>query len=208
MESALRVARDLKLIETFRWEPSGFVRLLAHLARMERSAAGLRIGFDGAAIARALEPVAGEGAQRVRLTLAVDGTPEVSFAPLGPAKSEWAVRVAAERLDSGDPWLRLKTTKRERYDTARAALPAGVDEALLLNERDEVCEGTITSVFVDLGEGLVTPPVACGLLPGVLRAELLANGACREAVVLASDLSRARLYVGNSLRGLISARLV
>ena len=62
-------------------------------------------------------------------------------------------------------------------------LPAGVDEAVLLNERGEVCDGTITSVFVDRGGGLVTPPLGCGLLPGVLRGEMLARGACREAVL-------------------------
>ncbi|HRO13059.1 aminotransferase class IV, partial [Amaricoccus sp.] len=90
----------------------------------------------------------------------------------------------------------------------RAALPTGVDEAVLLNERGEVAEGTITSVFLDLGDGLVTPPLAAGALPGVLRAELLATGACREERVPGAALGRGRLFVGNSLRGLIPARLV
>jgi 4-amino-4-deoxychorismate lyase len=208
VEGALRPRGDFRLIETFRWEPAaGFVRLPAHLARLARGAAALGIRCERAVVERALASVGGEEPLRVRLTLALDGTPEVTAGPLGPARAEWTLRVAGERLASGDPWLRLKSSERRRHDAARAALPAGVDEALLLNERGEVCEGTIANVFADLGDGIVTPPIACGLLPGVLRAELLAQGVCREAVVRPADLERARLYVGNSLRGLIPARL-
>ncbi len=69
------------------------------------------------------------------------------------------------------------------------------------NERDEVCDGTITTVFFDRGHGMRTPPVTSGLLPGVLRADL----ACPEEVLLARDLPRVRLWVGNALRGLIPA---
>ena len=79
---------------------------------------------------------------------------------------------------------------------------------LFANERGELCEGAITSVFFDVGEGLCTPPAVCGLLPGILRSALLEQGACREAVLQASDLSAARLWVGNSLRGMIEAVLV
>ena len=180
MESALRGphAAGLRLIETFRWEPgAGFVRLEAHLARMEAGAAALGFHFDREAIDRALAGVAGPAPLRLRLTLGADGAAEATVGPLGPASPVWTVALAGERLRSDDPWLRVKTTRRQVYDAARAGLAAGVDEALFLNERGEVCEGTITSVFADLGDGLLTPPLACGLLPGVLRAELLARGA-------------------------------
>ena len=89
------------------------------------------------------------------------------------------------------------------HDGVRATLPDAVDEALFLNERDEVCEGTITNLFFDRGQGLRTPPLGCGLLPGVLRAEL----SCPEEVLLAKDLGLVQLWVGNALRGLIPARL-
>jgi 4-amino-4-deoxychorismate lyase len=46
-----------------------------------------------------------------------------------------------------------------------------------------------------------TPPLSCGLLPGVLRAEL----ACAEEILRAEDLPQVRLWVGNALRGLIPA---
>jgi 4-amino-4-deoxychorismate lyase len=111
--------------------------------------------------------------------------------------------LADARLDSADPWLRHKTTRRALYDRVRATLADAVDEALFLNERDEVCEGTITNLFFDRGQGLRTPPLGCGLLPGVLRTEL----SCPEEVLLAKDLGLVQLWVGNALRGLIPARL-
>ena len=68
-------------------------------------------------------------------------------------KPEWRVGLADARLRSDDPWLRVKSTRREAYDAARAALPAGLDEVIFLNERGEVCDGTITTVFFDRGAG-------------------------------------------------------
>jgi 4-amino-4-deoxychorismate lyase len=44
-------------------------------------------------------------------------------------------------------------------------------------------------------------------LPGVLRAELLDEGRAREAVLTADDLLDGRVFLGNSLRGLIAARV-
>ena len=150
----------------------------------------------------------GEGALRIRLTVTLAGEPAVETAPLAPNPHAWTVAFARERLDSRDPWLVLKTDRRPVHDAARAARAPGVDEALLANERGEVCEGTTTTVFADFGRGLVTPPLACGLLPGVLRAEMLERGECREAVIEAASLPAAhRLLVGNSLRGLLPARL-
>jgi 4-amino-4-deoxychorismate lyase len=63
--------------------------------------------------------------------------------------------------------------------------------------------------FADMGDGvLLTPPLRCGLLPGVLRGELLESGKAKEAMLTEEDLRRANaIFVGNSLRGLIRARL-
>jgi 4-amino-4-deoxychorismate lyase len=198
----------LRLIETFRWEPdAGFLRLQAHIARMTAGAATLGFPFDRKAVDRALARVAGAEPLRVRLTLAPDGTAEAEWVPLGAGRAHWTLVVAHARLRSDDPWLRVKTSRRQAYDAARAALPAGVDEAVFLNERGEVCEGAITTVFANLGEGLITPPLACGLLPGILRAEMLTLGRAREGLLGVDDLVRAQLFVGNALRGLIPARL-
>ena len=205
MESALRAgagAAGLKLIETL-W--LGMARRWCGCRCIWRgwraSAQALGWGCDLATVDAALRAAVPAGAARMRLTLDAFGAVEVQAAALPPAKPEWRVGLAAERLFSGDPWLTVKSTRRAAYDAARAALPAGVDEVILLNERGEVCDGSITTVFFDRGAGMRTPPLSCGLLPGVLRAQL----GVTEEVLLAKDLPNVQLWVGNSLRGLIPA---
>jgi 4-amino-4-deoxychorismate lyase len=198
-----------------RWEPGqGFLRFERHLARLYGSARELGFSYDPEKIGEALKAAitAPDKALRVRLALSPDGEAEVAtqpYQPLPPHKV-WNLRIARTRLASGDGLLRHKTSRRDAYAAARSEHQLHqADEVLLLNERDEVCEGTITNVFVDTGDGmLVTPTLACGLLAGVLRAELLAEGRARESVLGIGELMDAeRLFVGNSLRGLIPARL-
>lgn len=198
MESALREGGgepELRLIETVLWDGAAAPRWALHLDRLRRSA-GL-LGWECPEIA----PTGPDHPARLRLTLDAAGQVEWTVAGLPAAKAVWRVGLAAERLASSDPWLRVKSSRRQVYDEARAALPDGLDEVLFLNERGEVCEGTITNLFFDRGQGMRTPPISSGLLPGVLRAEL----ACPEEVLLAEDLPNVRLWVGNALRGLIPA---
>ncbi|WEX76996.1 aminotransferase class IV family protein [Sinorhizobium numidicum] len=205
---------DFSLIETLRYEPEAdFVRLGLHIARLTRSAR--RLGFAGAAAAeiRLQEAVRNaEGPLRIRLTLDRDGTIAVTTAPFTPLPGDalWRVRIAATRIDSADRLLRMKTTRRGVYEAARQEFSlAEADEVVLLNEKGEVCEGTITSVFLDDGSGaLKTPPISCGLLAGVLRTELICQRRARVARLSPADLMEGGLYVGNSLRGLIRAQLV
>jgi 4-amino-4-deoxychorismate lyase len=198
---------DTRLIETFGWDGRGFVRLDRHLARMKASARVLGFACDPRALRAALPRDPGPAPLRLRLTLGRAGDVKLTSAPLPANPPQWRVAVARPRLRSDDPRLRHKTTERALYDDARAALPAGIDEAIFLNERGEVAEGTITSVFFDLGGGLMTPPLSSGCLPGCLRADLLDTGQAREAVLSFAALPRARLWLGNSLRGLIPAEL-
>lgn len=216
-EGTLRDGRDagFELIETMRWEPGvGLIRRDRHFSRLGGSARALGFAFvPEEADARIRAALAGaNGPMRVRLLLEKSGqaTAEAtSFTPLAP-ETLWRLGVAATRLTSTDPLLRHKTTRREVYDAARAEFaPEEADEVLLLNERGELCEGTITSLFVETGRGLLaTPPLASGLLAGVLRAELLDQGKADERILRPEDLGRnGRIFVGNSLRGLVEARL-
>ncbi len=217
-EGALRhgTTAGVQLIETLRWQPDeGFLRLDRHLARLENSARDLGLAYDRSTTRAALRQAVddAEGMRRVRLTVARHGEAAATAQPfsLQPPETVWRLKLAATRLDANDALLRHKTTRRGAYDRARGEFsPAEADEVLLLNERDEVCEGTITSLFVDAGDGgpLQTPALSCGLLAGVLRAELLASGKAIETVLTVDDLGPAKaLFVGNSLRGLIRARL-
>ena len=207
MEDALRAGAaepGLRLIETLGWTGAEFPRLGLHIKRLGMSADRLGWGCDAGGVVAALRRAVGAAPARVRLTLDGMGRLEVTAGPMPAAKPVWAVGLAGVRLASGDPWLGVKSSRRAVYDAARAALGAGLDEVLLVNERGEVCDGSITTVFFDRGQGLRTPPLSAGLLPGGLRAEL----AVPEEGLAVEDLARVRLWVGNSLRGLMAARWV
>ena len=210
MESALRdsLPRDARLIETFRWEPeAGFINLDRHLARMARSAEVL--GFDYEDLwALYVIQASGDVPLRCRLTLGDEGF-EFSSAPLGKTPEGWSVAISDVRLPSADALLQHKTTRRDLYDKAREERPDSIDEALMLNERGEVCEGTITNVFVTLAGGqVVTPPLSCGLLPGIQREIALENGAVETVVTVDMLKTATAIHMGNSLRGLIPVELV
>ena len=207
---------DFELIETMRWQPeTGFLRFDRHLARLYGSAAELGFACDprgiGAVLGKAVDGA--RTAMRTRLALARNGDATASAQPYEPLAADkvWVLRLARTRLDSGNTLLRHKTSRRQLYTHARSEyLVTQADEVILVNERGEICEGTITNVFADFGDGvLTTPRLDCGLLPGVLRAELLDEGRAQEAIYSYDDLKSAKaLFVGNSLRGLIPARLV
>ena len=204
MESTLfqhAAANGVRLIETLGWDGAQLVRLDGHLARLMQGAAMLGYLCDLDA-ARAALRAEGQGAPaRLRLTMGAGGDIDVISVPMPAAKPLWRVGLAEARLNSTDPYLRVKSTHRPAYDAARAVLPAGLDEVILLNERSEVADGTISTLFFDKGQGLRTPPLSSGALPGVLRAEIAAP----EESLTADDLPNVKLWLGNSLRGLIPA---
>lgn len=220
-------APAFSLIETLLWQPgSGYWLLSEHLERLAASAAYFRYPFSRPELMIRLERLAldfGASPMRVRLTLAKNGRMELAANPCpAPAAITWPARQAgrselprvifsSEATDPGSPWLFHKTTLRELYDTERQrALAAGFYEVLFINTRGEVTEGSITNIFIQQQDTLLTPPMECGLLPGVFRRYLLEHAPLpvREAILTRRDLERAgALFVGNSVRGLVQVRL-
>lgn len=198
------------LIETMRREADGRILLLArHLARMAASAARFAIPFDPDAAAARLACLPARGTpERLRLLLAADGTLALQAGP-APPPPQGPVSVALAPLPvAPDDWrLFHKSSDRGFYDDARRA--SGAFEVAFVRADRLVTEGSFTSLFVVQGGVLVTPPVARGLLPGVLRAELLAAGRAIEGDLTDAQLIAAgregRLFLGNALRGLIPA---
>ncbi len=201
---------DFALIETMLWMPgSGIAHQARHMARLARSARHFAIVPVGAAAA--LADITADTPLRVRLTVDASGRVALTrtpFQPLAPG-ARWRGQIHPERLDPTDPWLQHKTTRRALYDDARAALPEGINEFIFLNTGGALCEGTITNIYLDPGDGiLLTPPRACGLLPGIGREALIAARRARTRRLMPQDLVQAKaVYVGNALRGLIPADL-
>jgi branched-subunit amino acid aminotransferase/4-amino-4-deoxychorismate lyase len=78
----------------------------------------------------------------------------------------------------------------------------GWDEVLFVNERGELTEGSYHTLVLRLHGQLLTPAVSCGVLPGVLRGELLEQGEIAEAVLLPTDLEDAEeIWLVNAVRG-------
>lgn len=209
-----RKPADLTLRETLRWEPaSGFKRLEQHLRRLLRSAdaLGFRAPSDAAKALNAA--VGGTQPLKVRVVMNYKGELDVAAEPFVPLcdTAVWRLKIAEKtRLDSADTFYRHKSSRREPYDAARAEFStAEADEVLLLNERGEICEGSSTSIFVESAEGaLLTPPLDSGILPGVLRADLIRERRARGQSLKPQDLAGRKLFVGNSLHGLVAAELV
>ncbi len=203
----------LGLIETMYADGAGIRFLARHLHRLAASAETLGLVCPVEEVETALRAAAVGlvAPRRIRLQLDPDGAFHVTGAALPPPPAGMpAVVVASQRVSADDVLLRHKTTRRAVYDAARAALPGdgSVLDALLLNQDGEVCEGAITNVFALSGGRLLTPPAACGLLPGIMRGHVIEAYGAREAVLRPADLAQAeRLFLTNAVRGMIEVRL-
>ncbi len=207
--------RSFELIETLLHEPEkGYWLLERHLERLAASARYFNYAYREDTVRGALQAeVAGRGSARlrVRLLLAENGTVTITSTEMAPQEPKQVMRYAVSdtRLDSHNVFLFHKTTRRKLYDTEwkHYADTKGADEVIYLNERGEVAEGSRTNIFVRRGTKLYTPPLSSGLLPGVLRADLLADGKAEEAILTLQDLTKAEaVFLGNSVRGLVKAK--
>ncbi|MBK6802662.1 MAG: aminodeoxychorismate synthase component I [Novosphingobium sp.] len=205
-------AAGADLIETMRFSPDEGIALLElHLERIKASAGELGFAFDRHAVRNAIQALCFEAdaPSRVRLVVSRAGAYTLELSPL-PAPLPDPAQCAVLRLpvDAGDWRLRHKTTDRGFYDVGlRAAKEAGAQEALLLRDDGLVTEGCFTNLFVERGGILLTPPAALGLLPGVLRRNLIEAGRAAEAELALDDLKDG-FMIGNALRGLVKARLL
>ncbi|MCC7138569.1 MAG: aminotransferase class IV [Planctomycetes bacterium] len=94
------------------------------------------------------------------------------------------------------------------------AVLRGADDAVLLNDRGEVTEGTTANVYVVRGGRVRTPPIAAGILRGTTRTRVLAI--CRDAgrggdeeTLYPSDLHGAdEVFLSSSVRGVIAVTRV
>ena len=205
-------AAAFDLVETMRFDPEEGVALLElHLERMKASAAELGFAFDRHAARNQIQALCFdlEGPARLRLLLAKRGAFSLEASALPPPLTEPVkCAVLALPVGEGDFRLRHKTSDRAFHDAALAvARDNGAGEALLLRDDGLLTEGSFTTLFVERGDKLLTPPAPLGLLPGVLRRALLDEGRAVETELRLDDLEGGFL-LGNALRGLMRAELL
>jgi para-aminobenzoate synthetase/4-amino-4-deoxychorismate lyase len=208
---------EFEIFETIRASyDDGPRHLDAHLARIAASCAYFGHRFDAqAARARVVDACLAMPPgvlHRLRLAARHDGELALQCAPVEPLREPVRLVLAEGHTQSDDLFLRHKTSIRSRYDAAwRAAQAQGAFDALFFNERGELTEGGRSNVFVRIGTRWYTPPLSCGLLPGVIRAVILAAPAWKasERVITREMLEHADdIVVCNALRGPLRAQLI
>ncbi|WP_337847655.1 aminodeoxychorismate synthase component I [Sphingomonas sp.] len=199
-----RGQRRFDLIETMAFDPVGGIALLErHLERMRASAQAFGIPFDRHGVRNELQAATFRlrHPAKVRLLLSPEGRIAIGTAPMPQAPVD-PVTVALARRQVAPRDFRLAHKTSDRRPWPRVA---GAWETLYVDDDGYLTEGSFTSLFVPRGDGVLqTPPLSRGILPGVLRAELIASGRAVEAELRPADL-RHGFRLGNAVRGLVSA---
>ena len=196
------------LLETMAFDPHEGIRLLElHLARMKVSADALGFAFDRHDVRNELQAATFRlrDRSRVRLLVSRGGALAIEVR----AQRTWPqaivpVAVVPRQAPADDPRLRHKTTARALYRDALRR--GGTYEVLLTDAEGFLTEGCFTTLFVERGDKLVTPPLRRGLLPGILRQSLIEMGEAVEEDLRIHDLERG-FFIGTAARGMVAATL-
>ena len=194
------------VIETFRQRPSGEIpRAATHERRFAKM-----IGDEAAADIFAALDRKPNSDSRVKL-LAQDGKLQSEITAFKALDTPVTLALSRYPLTKHVQETRFKTTARDFYDGERNRIGAltGAAEVIFMNTDGQLCEGSFSSLFLEKDGQLFMPALSCGLLAGVLRQTLIEKGDAVEAVVTLNDIQTAdRIFIGNSLRGLMPAQFI
>lgn len=206
------VEENFDLLETILWTPAeGYTLLSYHLERLQTSAEYFSRRLDTDLIKHKLEATAAELSpqrHRIRLRITRTGEPLITATALQDPPQIYRIHIASHPVDiEHDQFLYHKTTRRRTYEQMLAEQP-GYEDVLLFNNRNEVTESCIANVLFEIDGNLVTPPLTCGLLPGIQRRYLLEQGQIQEQIIKLSDIkNNSRIFLVNSVRGMWEAVL-
>jgi branched-chain amino acid aminotransferase len=219
------------LFETMRATGGRLFRPERHLSRLERGAARLRMALPAAAdelLGALRETVRANHLEDAALRLTIsrgNGPPGLGLEGTGPPVCMIAARpfqgyphhwydpgaasiISSVVKNEQSLLAGLKTTSYVEHVVARAeAMERGADEALLLNTRGHLVEGSGSNLFAVIAGELSTPDVESGCLPGVTREAVLklareSGLAIREGTLLLAELiAAAEAFLTNSLLG-------
>ncbi|WP_240913818.1 aminodeoxychorismate synthase component I [Sphingomonas sp. HDW15A] len=199
---------EFDLIETMRFDPHGGISHLEdHLDRLKGAADTFGFRFDRHAARNELQAATFRRSDpgMLRMLLSPKGSMAIELKPIPQAPREPVEVVVRPLPVSGDDVrLRYKTTARAFLEEARKE--GGAFETIFVDPEGRVTEGSFTNLFVEEDGKLVTPPAERGLLPGLLRAKLIADGKAVEGDLTVDSLKNGFL-IGNNVRGLIRAKL-
>lgn len=196
------------LIETMAFDPLEGVRLLElHLARMTASADALGFTFDRHEVRNELQAATFRLRERSRVRLLASRRGSIAIevrAHMPWPRAIVPVRLVPRRAPADDARLHHKTTDRSLYRDALQR--GGTYEVAMIDAQGYLTEGSFSSLFVERGDKLVTPPLTRGLLPGILRQSLIDMGEAVEGDLRPCDLDGG-FFIGNAARGMVAATL-
>lgn len=206
-----RASMPFELLETLALEDGQLCDAPAHLARMAAAAAHFAYPWSQQQVQQCLQQLVQihtKGVWRVRLLLDVRGQARAEAFVLPPSPQRVRLQLANRALDEAhSEFVRFKTTRRAHYDAFTPA-EEGIFDTLLWNAEGEITECTRGNIALLLDGRWLTPPLHCGLLGGIGRAQALQAGRLSEGVVRLEDLPRVQaLAFVNSLRGWLDADL-
>jgi para-aminobenzoate synthetase/4-amino-4-deoxychorismate lyase len=198
-----------EIFETMLFERGrGYLWLDEHLDRMEKSQKYFLRNFDRKRIEAALSRLSRRlpHLARARISINENGRPSAKWSGIatkGWGKQKLSALISSKRTKSADIMLHHKTSMRRLYDDElKKAQTAGYDEVIFANERGEVTEGAISSVFAKTKNGWSTPPQSCGLLPGIWRNHEILRLDAKEQIIDIEELMNCNeVIIGNSVRG-------
>ncbi|MFH1875761.1 MAG: aminodeoxychorismate synthase component I [Candidatus Omnitrophota bacterium] len=198
------------LIETILWE-KGYRLLGLHVARLAASCRYFVVPCDTRALRKKLILFAHKlkAPSKVRLVVDLDGSQSLTAEACDETPPRPRIMLDRARVSRRDMFLYHKTTNRQFYEKRlRRARARGFYEVIFRNADGELTEGAFTNLFIKKNQRLYTPPVSCGLLPGVLRQRLIEAGRAREKILHIRDIRQAdAVYIGNSVRGLFEVEI-
>jgi para-aminobenzoate synthetase/4-amino-4-deoxychorismate lyase len=200
------------LIESLRLEQGAYPYYEGHLGRLIRSAAALGFPSPESSVKQALGQTAQElpeNTYKVRLCYRASGQIHIGYEPIQSLTHLPAVTLAASPIIFTTNFL-YKTTNRQAYEPFIKEIQSPFWDVLLWNDKGFITEFTRGNmVWEDQDGGLWTPPLECGLLPGVFREHLIKSNTIHEKLISVKEMPIIkRLWFINAVREWISVRLV
>ncbi|MFA4795606.1 aminodeoxychorismate synthase component I [Leptospira kirschneri] len=205
-------SNKFSLFETILYKNGIFYFQKEHLKRIKNSAKKFGFPFSEQEWISCLKKVStncrSSDSYRVKISLNSLGKFTYEFEILENFPKKGTLKICNVLMNSSSEFRKHKTNLREIYDQeGKRSREAGHLDILFLNEKKEITEGSISNIFVKIGDSYFTPPMSSGLLPGIFRNRLLKRKGFYEKTFSLDDLFRSNsVFLCNSLRGILRVK--
>jgi len=201
------------LIECFLHNSSGYQYLEQHLQRLSNSANKLDFQLNRKLLEEELMEKSNslKGSFKVRVILHKSGKYNIEYIPIVEDNKSKLITLSSKNVFPYNWMLKFKTTNRSLYNEEyQKYINKGYYDVIFTNDKNEITEGSFNNIFICKNDKWYTPPVECGLLPGIKRQQLLSSTAinAQEKILFIDDLKSAdEIFLTNSVRGTVKTQL-